>query len=117
MSKNFKRFIVVVLREYKGKEKTHTQYGSSVFVDGDCYPDFLCGNGKETSAVEDVIDKLAEMGKVVARIKDKVKTESLYGYCERTQTVLHVERVRVKSEKDMVRSKGNWTNGYYDSNS
>jgi len=64
MSKSFKRFIVVVLREYKGKEVTHTQYGSSVFVDGDCYPDFLCGNGKETSAVEEVIDKLAEMGKV-----------------------------------------------------
>lgn len=117
MSKSFKKFIVVVLREYKGKGKTYTQYGSSVFVDGDCYPDFLCGNGKETSAVEEVIDKLSGYKRVPERIKGKFEMESLYRYCERTETVLHVERVRVAREKDMVRSKGNWTNGYYDSNS
>jgi hypothetical protein len=112
MSLNFKRFIVIVVREMFIKENNYTKFTASAFVDGSYYSNIVKDNGGNSNhMVEVVIDALSGRSVIPERTKGEITSESAYGYCKRTDSMIHCERVKVSRLKDLNDVPDGWSFG------
>ncbi len=96
--------IVIIIRQYKGRNQPNTRFSVDLFIDDKCYDNFIVGHyGYGSQGLQDCFEKI--YNEAILPVQDgeyeRLMLNSPHTYCDKMGYNLHVRKIWVGKSRDL----------------